>query len=84
MNVTSDGDDVTITVADTGKGIPKENLAHVFDPFYQGEYEGGNIGTGVGLALVWQIVRSVDGEVSVKSEPDKGSAFTVRLPKKYF
>lgn len=83
VNVTSDGDDVTITVADTGKGIPKENLAHVFDPFYQGEYEGGNIGTGVGLALVWQIVRSVDGEVSVKSEPDKGSAFTVRLPKRH-
>lgn len=84
VRLATEGNEVVISVADTGKGISKENLAHVFEPFYQGKaYDGSDIGTGVGLALVWQIVQSVDGKVTVKSEPDKGSVFTVRMPDKH-
>jgi signal transduction histidine kinase/DNA-binding response OmpR family regulator len=71
-----------INVKDTGIGIPADKLARVFDRFYQvdtsstREYEG----TGIGLALVKELVELHHGTVSVASAVGKGSTFTVRLP----
>lgn len=74
-------DDVLILrVADSGIGIGKEDLPHIFETFYQGENIGTDIGTGIGLALVQQMVKSMDGHISVESTPGKGSTFTISLP----
>ncbi|MGC9455160.1 MAG: sensor histidine kinase [Phycisphaerae bacterium] len=69
-------------VADTGAGISAKDLAHVFDKFYRvRESSKSAQGTGLGLALVKQIIESVhDGNVSVVSEPGKGSKFSFELP----
>ena len=69
-----------VDVADTGKGMDKEVAGHVFEPFYQDESEIQNIGTGVGLALVRQIMNAVDGTITVESEVGKGSTFHVSMP----
>ncbi|WP_114752489.1 hybrid sensor histidine kinase/response regulator transcription factor [Pleomorphovibrio marinus] len=73
-----------IAVKDTGIGIPKEKLTHIFERFYQVEsastraYEG----TGIGLSLVHELVRLQGGDVSVISEPGQGSVFELTLPLK--
>lgn len=69
-----------IAVSDTGKGISKETLQHVFEPFYQDENNTQHIGSGVGLALVEQIVRAVNGSITVDSELGKGTTFHISLP----
>ena len=71
-----------VKVSDTGIGIPKADQMHVFDRFYRVDKarsrETG--GTGLGLSIVKQIVLLHGGTVSLVSEEDKGSAFTVELP----
>lgn len=69
---------VTLSVADTGKGMTKEDKAHIFDRFYQAADAVG--GTGIGLALVKAYTDLHHGKVNVESEPDKGAVFTVILP----
>lgn len=75
-----DGDRLHIDVADTGCGMDKETLARVFEPFYQGKGETQHVGTGVGLALVKQIVDAVEGTISVESEVGKGTRFRISVP----
>ncbi len=72
----------TVTVEDTGMGIPEEELPHIFDRFYRGvEPRAMQIsGTGLGLAIVEEIVELHGGRVTVESEEDVGSTFTVWLP----
>jgi DNA-binding response OmpR family regulator len=73
---------VCISVADTGIGIESDQVDKVFDRFYQVDMshtrEQG--GTGIGLALTKELVELHQGEITVTSEPGKGSTFTVRLP----
>ena len=69
-----------IKVSDTGCGIPKESLPHIFEPFYQADSDKKAEGTGVGLALLHQIVELLGGQVSVESKAGKGSQFIVTLP----
>ncbi len=72
----------TLTVQDTGIGIPEKELPFIFDRFYRGETPR-NLqirGTGLGLAIVKELVTLHGGEVEVQSEPHKGSAFTIWLP----
>ncbi|MCP5051950.1 MAG: response regulator, partial [bacterium] len=71
-----------IKVRDTGVGIPGEQLTHIFDRFYQagGPAGRGRRGTGIGLALVKELVELHKGDVFVQSTPGEGSEFTVRLP----
>ena len=73
---------VQVTVSDTGVGIPKDEIQHVFDKFYRvGANNKQAKGTGLGLNLVKQIIEKVhDGQVFVKSEPDMGSTFGFDLP----
>jgi two-component system sensor histidine kinase HydH len=65
-----------IAVSDTGVGIKKEDLIHIFDPYFTTKQSG----TGLGLAIVHKIVESHGGEVRVESEPGKGTTVSVFLP----
>ncbi|MDR0865587.1 MAG: response regulator [Candidatus Symbiothrix sp.] len=73
---------VEIDVEDTGIGIPKENQTHIFDRFYQVRDGKVNtkMGTGIGLHLSKMMIELHHGEISVESEPDKGSKFKILLP----
>ncbi|MGI6656256.1 MAG: sensor histidine kinase [Desulfobulbus sp.] len=67
-----------ITIADTGKGIPPENLQRIFHPFFT--TKGGGKGTGLGLSIAASIVKYMGGTIQVTSIVGSGSAFTVLLP----
>ena len=69
---------VEISVTDTGTGMAKEVLEHIFEPFFSTKATGH--GTGLGLATVYGTVQSHKGEVYVQSEPGIGSAFKIYLP----
>lgn len=81
VEVDAQNDLLTIKVADTGIGIPKENLDHIFDRFYQvdGSTTRTNEGTGIGLAHNYELVKLMDGQIRVESELGKGSTFIVQL-----
>lgn len=70
---------IVFTIEDEGPGIPEESLKHVFDRFYQVDNSRKSEGYGLGLALVKQIVDSVDGEISVNNLEDGGCCFKVIL-----
>ena len=73
-----------IDVTDTGSGIPKDQLPHVFDRFYQGSEATriGETGSGIGLALVKELVELHQGHISVSSVENKGTKFSILLPLK--
>lgn len=75
-----EGDRLLIDVEDTGEGMDEETLVHVFEPFYQGGSGTQNIGTGVGLALVKQIMDAVEGTVTAESTVGRGTAFYLSVP----
>ncbi len=73
------GDYVVIEVADTGHGIPPENLSRIFEPFFSTKPVGS--GTGLGLSTVYGIVRQTGGFVFVESAPEEGARFAIHLPR---
>lgn len=75
-----DNTEVVIEVADTGPGIPDEEVEHVWDELYRGEGARGIHGSGLGLALVRAIIQRHDGSVGLRSRTGAGTVFTVRLP----
>jgi two-component system NtrC family sensor kinase len=77
---TGNGPRVELRVADTGEGIAPENLPKIFDPFFTTKPEGK--GVGLGLAVLYGIIKAHDGEVEVTSRRDCGTTFTVTLPLK--
>ncbi|MDO4538686.1 MAG: ATP-binding protein [Coriobacteriales bacterium] len=83
VSVGNDGDEVVLVVADTGIGIPLAEQGRVFERFYRVDTarsrESG--GTGLGLALVRHAVERAGGTITLESELDKGTTFTVRLPR---
>ncbi|MBL8527079.1 MAG: HAMP domain-containing protein [Burkholderiales bacterium] len=74
--------DVLITVADTGTGIPKEHLPHVFDRLYRVDKsrDSRSGGAGLGLAIARQIVELHGGRITAESEPGRGTVFAFSLP----
>jgi len=73
------GDDVIIEFIDTGMGIKKEDVAKIFTPFFTTKLRGK--GTGLGLAVSYGIIKKHNGDITVTSEPGKGTAFKVVLPR---
>ena len=73
------GDDVALTVRDTGQGIPKENLKKIFEPFFSTKPPGE--GTGLGLFVCRSIIEKLGGKMEVESKLGHGTSFCVKLPK---
>jgi two-component system NtrC family sensor kinase len=72
------GNSVEVLIADTGCGVPAEQIDQIFDPFFTTKKSGQ--GTGLGLSIAYGIITSHRGTISVESEVGKGSTFTIRLP----
>ena len=76
-------DGVTLCIADTGRGMTQEQLAHLFEPFNRLGHEGGTIeGSGIGLAIVKALVDRMEGTIAVHSEPGIGTTFEISLPRR--
>jgi len=75
-----DGTTVALSVADTGIGIPAEDLPHVWERLFRGDRSRSERGLGLGLSLVKAIALAHGGEAAVESVPENGSRFTLRLP----
>jgi signal transduction histidine kinase len=74
--------EVSITVQDTGLGIPEDSLPHLFTKFYRvREHEGKASGTGLGLSICKQIVQGHNGRIELKSKMGVGTSFTLYLPR---
>ncbi len=82
LAVTLKGDQLALSVSDTGRGIPTEELPFIFDRFYRVRHDGLEDveSDGLGLAIVKSITERHNGRISVISEPGKGSCFTILLP----
>lgn len=74
---------VIIMVADNGVGMDEEEAKHAFEDFYQADTDCRTLGTGIGLALVKQLVEAMQGSIKVDSAPGKGCTFTITLPLKH-
>lgn len=74
--VATDGDDFRLTVRDEGRGISRDDQRRVFEPFHSTS----PMGAGLGLAIVYQIVREHSGQIQIRSAPGRGTEVLVRLP----
>ncbi len=70
------GDEVVVRIVDNGRGMPRERLTRIFEPFYTTRSNG----TGLGLAVVQSVVHAHQGKIEVASVEGEGSCFTLRLP----
>ena len=77
-----DNGQVQVSVTDRGRGIPADEMAHIFEPFYRGKVALSQQihGNGLGLSLVKRIAEAHGGRVTVKSAPGQGATFTIALP----
>jgi nitrogen-specific signal transduction histidine kinase/ActR/RegA family two-component response regulator len=77
VSTRSEGGNVVVTIEDDGTGISAEDLPYVFDPFFAPS--GASAGAGLGLAICKNVVTALEGTITVTSQPDVGSRFTVTL-----
>lgn len=80
VRAVADGERIAFSVCDTGKGIPAEQLPHVFDRYWTAR-EGNPNGTGLGLYISQGIIKAHGGEISAQSEPGQGSVFHFTVPR---
>lgn len=78
VGMKKEGGCVQLIVSDTGQGIQEEDLQHIFEPFFQGDNS--QMGTGVGLSLVKQLVEAMEGTISVESTYGEGATFIIEMP----
>jgi signal transduction histidine kinase len=76
VQTASVGGEVLVRFADSGHGLPQDDLAQIFEPFYTTKAKG----TGLGLSVSYGIVAAHGGRIDVESAPGRGAVFTVRLP----
>ncbi len=76
----AEGDTVTVSVSDTGPGVPREELTRIFERFYKVDRARGQAGTGLGLAVARHIVEGHSGRIWAESELGKGTTFRFTLP----
>ena len=81
VSVSEANRDIVITIHDTGIGISGADLTRIFERFYRGEQSRSEPGTGLGLSLARAIARAHGGNITVTSELNQGSTFTITLPK---
>ena len=81
MTIDSLKDGVQLTVRDTGAGIPRENLKHIFEPFFSTKNPGE--GTGLGLFVTRGILDRLGGRIDVESSLGQGATFHVWLPQRH-
>jgi heavy metal sensor kinase len=81
ISVSEANRDIVITVHDTGVGISQADLTRIFERFYRGDQSRSEPGTGLGLSLARAIARAHGGDITVTSELNQGSTFTIILPK---
>ena len=74
-------DAVTVSIEDTGIGIEPKDLEHIYDLFYRGTNSRREGGMGIGLSVVKTIVDTHGWDISVQSQPGKGTCFTIRIPR---
>ena len=80
IRASEDGRSIQVEIDDNGRGIPAEDLPHIFDELYRGENARDMPGSGLGLALVRRIIELHDGSVEVHSRTEQGTMFLVHLP----
>ncbi|MGQ0634027.1 MAG: ATP-binding protein [Planctomycetaceae bacterium] len=80
LKAAADNDAVTLSVADTGVGIPPEHLPQIFEKFFRVPGQSRGSGTGLGLAIVREIVTAHGGSITCESAPGEGAEFRLRLP----
>lgn len=78
ISLSSTNNKAVIRIGDTGTGIKAQHLPHIFDPFFT--TKGIGKGTGLGLSISYAIIKEHEGSITAKSEPDKGTEFTVTIP----
>ncbi|NLE37226.1 MAG: two-component sensor histidine kinase, partial [Pirellulaceae bacterium] len=78
MRLRATGEVLRMNVVDQGRGIPAEEIDHVFDPFYTTKGEQG--GTGLGLSITYGIVQQHGGTIDVESKPGRGTTISISLP----
>ena len=81
ITLTATSDEGIVTVADTGPGIGPDDLDRVFQRLWRGSADRGEAGTGIGLAVVRELVAAHGGSVSATSDGGSGAVFTIRLPR---
>ncbi|OPY01065.1 MAG: Blue-light-activated protein [Syntrophorhabdus sp. PtaB.Bin184] len=74
------GDYVELSISDTGKGITKEHLSQIFDPYFTTKDFGSQKGMGLGLAVCYSIIKKHGGQIEVESQAGEGATFNVYLP----
>lgn len=72
-------EDLRVRISDNGRGMTQEQMAHIFERFYQADGSHAAEGSGLGLALVRQIIIQEGGDIRVESVPGEGTCFTVLL-----
>jgi len=82
VHVTQDGEDMSLSISDTGSGIPEEDLPHIFERFYRVEKSRSRVygGSGLGLAIVHKWVELHGGNIQVTSQVGIGTKFEIKLP----
>jgi len=82
LSLTQEDEYAVLRVADSGQGIPEEQLAHVTEPFYKADsgHRYGSTRAGLGLAIVKQVVEVHGGQLEIQSQENAGTTVTIRLP----
>ena len=72
----NEGNSISLRIKDTGCGIPEDKLSKIFEPYFTTKASG----TGLGLTLVYKIMKEHNGDIHVKSEEGKGTEFVLEFP----